>query len=179
MFDTPIRSTNRGSRAMTPQELEEFLTGSLRYGTLAFTGEGGWPDIRPLNFGYWKGAFYFHANRNRGEKLKYLCNQEPVCINIFEPSDQIGQSQLCTHRSVLAYGNIQRIDGNPELESEAWAGMTEMCRAAGTPYKADPERLKKTIHGISIFRVVPQYIVGKIVVFTSLPSPPTLRMEWK
>ena len=177
MLNMQPGETNRGSRKMTERELQDFLK-ETRYGTIAFLGADGWPDMRPLNLAYYNGCFYFHAHRRLGEKLRYISNHEKVCVNVIRTSDRVGEDQLCLHHSVLAYGSIDRIDGIPELEEETWGALTELCWAAGTPYKANRDRLSQSIHGISVFRITPEHMVGKIVVFTSLPSPPTLKMDW-
>ena len=56
-----------------------------------------------------------------------------------------------------------------ENKEEILRSMTALCQAAGTPYKAEPERLGKAWRTISVFRVDPEAVVGKWVHFGSLP----------
>ncbi len=164
---------------MTPEELAEFLANDVRYGTVSFIGEDGWPDSRVFNIGYFNGCYYIHGAKKVGEKLKYLGRHERVCLSMVKYSDRVGLDPLCFHKSVLVYGHVDRMDDDPVLFEEMWAGIKAMCEQGGTAYKALPERLEKSIKGIAVFRIVPVKTVGKIVAFTSLPSSPTLRMDWK
>ena len=164
---------------MTPEELQSFQEKDVRYGTLSFAGADGRPDARVFNIGYYQGCYYLHCARRVGEKLKYMVSGIPVCLSMYKESDRVGEDALCFHKSVLVYGRLERMDDDPALFEEMWNGVTAMCEQAGTSYKARRERLEKSIKGIAVFRVVPEETVGKIVVFTSLPSSPTLRMDWK
>ena len=170
MFQEAVRHTGRGGRAMTPEELEAFL-GSVAVGTIAYTTQDGWPDMRPLNFGYYNGCFYFHVAKARGEKLQHWQNGQRVCLSFYTESDRIGQDFICTHQSALVYGTLQWLDVRPEetLE-ECKAGITAMCNVADLGFKAMADNMDRCIHGIGIWKVIPEYKSGKMVCFSSLPE---------
>lgn len=154
---------------MTGEELEEFLE-NIRYGTLSFVNEDGWPDMRPLNFGYHNGCFYFHVHKLIGEKLKNFTDGKKVVISFYETTDKLGIEHINTHKSALVYGRLQRLDGSRETLEEVKAGVTAICVAGGTAYKAAPGRLEKNLYGTGVFKVIPEEIVGKLVRFASTPD---------
>ena len=103
MFNAPITPSRFGSRAMTDEELQDFLK-HVRYGTLSYTGDEGWPDSRVFNFGLLNGKFYFHSHKVRGEKLPFISNGQKACISFYEPSPDVGLMRYCPHRSAPAFG---------------------------------------------------------------------------
>ena len=40
----------------------------------------------------------------------------------------------------------------------------------GTPYKAAPERIVKTMFAPSVFRIEPEHVAGKLTYFATLPE---------
>lgn len=169
MITAQVRQTIRGGRAMTEEELETFLS-NIRYGTLSYLNDEGWPDMRPLNFGRVDGCYYFHAHKTKGEKLKGLTNGKKVCISFYTTSDKVGKEHICSHDSVLVYGRLERLDLDEANKEEMVRGMTAMCLSGGTPHKAEPERISKSVFGAAVFKVVPDHVVGKVVKFASLPD---------
>jgi nitroimidazol reductase NimA-like FMN-containing flavoprotein (pyridoxamine 5'-phosphate oxidase superfamily) len=167
LFEVDVRKTHLGSRRMTDDELIDFLK-NVCYGTLSFMADDDWPDSRTFNFTVYKDNFYFHANKIKGEKLKYLLDGQKVCINFFEPSRDIGTLRFCQHRSALVYGRLYRIDYSPDCGSEIYHVLEKLSIESGTPFKAIPERLEKSYKGCAVFRILPEYSVGKLTIFTSL-----------
>lgn len=169
MITDPVRKTPNGSRAMTEQEVQSFLE-RICYGTLSYANNDGWPDSRVLNFVQYNGNFYFHAHKFKGEKLQNLPDGKQVCISFYEPSPAVGKMRYCQHESVLVYGKIYRMD-DPEnidyVSDEQWNALSKLCHDAGTPFKAIPERMKQSIKGCSCFKIVPEYTVGKLTIFTT------------
>lgn len=169
MINAEVRNTIRGGRKMTQEELKAFLDG-ICYGTISYITADGWPDMRPFNFGLYGDCFYFHAHKTKGEKLKDLTSGKRVCLSFYTTSNQVGAVHICQHNSVLVYGILERLDEHPDNYEEMIHGLTAMCISAGTAYKAAPERISKSVKGASVFKVVPEYIVGKVVKFASLPD---------
>ncbi len=169
MFTEPVRTSGFGSRAMTEEEVADFLK-RARYGVLSYTGDEGWPDSRIFDIGQYQGKYYFHSNKTRGEKLPFISDGQKCCLCFFEPSTDIGKMRYCQHNSVLVYGHVERVDNREETHEEAMAGLREMCLSSGTPFKAQPEKFEIFSKTCSVFRVTPEYTVGKVVIFTSLPE---------
>ena len=176
MFNAPITPSRFGSRAMTDEELQDFLK-HVRYGTLSYTGDEGWPDSRVFNFGLLNGKFYFHSHKVRGEKLPFISNGQKACISFYEPSPDVGLMRYCQHRSALVYGTVERIDKKPEYHDEAMDGLRQMCLDGGTPFKASPEKFEIFSKTCAIFRFTPVYAVGKLTIFTSLPEMSYLEQQ--
>ena len=169
MINVEVRKTFRGGRQMTDDELRDYLS-SIRYGTLSYITSEGWPDMRPLNFGSYNGCYYFHAHKTRGEKLKDLIDGAKVVISFYDTSDKVGIEHINTHKSALVYGHLERLDTKINNEEEIRLGLTAMCVSAGAAYKAAPERMSQSLKGASVFKVVPEYTVGKLVCFASTPD---------
>lgn len=169
MFNEKVRGTSRGGRQMTEQELEDYLS-HMQYGTLAYITKEGWPDMRPMNFGYHNGCLYFHTAKDKGEKLLHWADGTKVCVSSFLPAEDVGKSVICQHSSILLYGHLERLDGVPERADEAIAAITALCITGGSPHKAAPEYLEKCINSIGIFKIIPEYSVGKITRFSSMPE---------
>jgi len=169
MINETVRKTSLGGRAMTEEEVEHFLS-DITYGTLCFHNDEGWPDARVLNFTRYEGSFCFHTNKYIGEKMAHLTDGAQVCISFYEPSPAVGKMRYCQHESVLVYGKIYRMD-DPEnidyVSDEQWNALSKLCLDAGTPFKAIPERMKQSIKGCSCFKIVPEYTVGKLTIFTT------------
>ncbi len=176
MITDPVRTSHFGSRAMTEEEVQTFLT-RIRYGTLSYVGSEGWPDSRVLNFGIYEGDFYFHSHKAKGEKLPFISDGQKACISFYEPSPDVGLMRHCQHNSVLVYGNVERLDNRTEYLEEAYDGLANMCDYGGTPWKAYPEKFEQIKRTCSIFRVKPIYIVGKLTMFTSLPEMSYLELQ--
>lgn len=170
MINDPMRNHKNGSRQMTEEELDDFLNHKLRYGTMAYPNEGGWPDMRVLNFGYLNGAYYFHANKITGEKLRHFTDGMQVSLSFFTPSDTVGLRRWCQHDSVLVYGRLYRIDSLENNEQEIWDALTKLCLDGGPPHKCQHDWLSKIYKTCAVFKVVPEYTVGKLTIFTSLPE---------
>lgn len=169
MINTEVRKTVRGGRKMTEEELQAFIK-TIRYGTLSYVNGEGWPEQRPLNFGYYNGCYYFHAHKLEGEKLKDWEDGAKVVISFYETTDKLGVEHINTHKSVLVYGRLERLDGKRENFEEMKAGIKAMCEAAGTAYKAAPGRLERNLYGTGVFKVVPEETIGKMVCFASTPD---------
>ena len=169
MFDEKVRESRRGGRQMPPEELDAFLR-SIQYGTLSYLAEEGWPDARPMNFGYYNGCLYFHAAKNKGEKLAHWKDGAKVCVSAFEALVDINEKRFGAHHSVLIYGQLERLDDKPDKAEEAFAAMTAICMGGRAPSRAAPENIKNCIHGVGIFKVVPTHSVGKITRFSSIPE---------
>ena len=176
MYNDPVRKSRFGSRGMTDEEIEQFL-GRIRYGTLCYTGDDGWPDSRVFNFSYWNGNFYFHTHKVQGEKLPFICGGQRASINFYEPSPDVGLMRYCQHNSVIVYGHVSRIDNKPETHDEAMEGLREMCLSGGTPFKIEPEKFEIFSKTCAVLRFVPIYKAGKITIFTSLPEMSYLEQQ--
>ena len=176
MMTDPVRTSHFGSRAMTDEELQAFLH-TVRYGTLSYAGDGGWPDARVFNFGYCNGNFYFHSHKAQGEKLPFISDGQRACISFSAPSPDVGLMRYCQHRSALIYGNVERIDRKPECAAEALDGLRQMCLDGGTPFKTSPEKFEIFSKTCSIFRLQPVHMVGKLTMFTSLPEMSYLEQQ--
>jgi nitroimidazol reductase NimA-like FMN-containing flavoprotein (pyridoxamine 5'-phosphate oxidase superfamily) len=168
MITDPVRTSPLGARAMTEEEIENFLKRVI-YGTLSYPNRDGWPDARVFNFTYFNGMLYFHSGK-RGEKLDNLPDGTKVCVSMFEPSQEIGRVRFCHHESVLFYGRLKRLDALPEHEEEIRQILTKMSFDNGTPYKAAPERIVKTMFAPSVFRIEPEHVAGKLTYFATLPE---------
>lgn len=169
MYNDPVGTSRFGSRGMTEEELADFLK-HIRYGTLSYVGEDGWPDSRVFNFSLWNGNYYFHSHKVKGEKLPFISNGQRACISFYDPSPDVGRMRYCQHLSVLVYGTVERIDKKPECHDEAMEGLRQMCLSGGTPFKTIPEKFDVFSKTCAIFRFTPVHTAGKITIFTSLPE---------
>ncbi len=168
MITDPVRPSRLGARGMTQEEIEAFLE-TVIYGTLSYANKDGWPDARVLNFTYYNKKLYFHSGK-QGEKLANLQDGTRVCVSCYDPSPDIGRLRFCQHTSVLYYGTVTRLDGVEGREDEIYQVLTKMSLDNGTPYKAAPERLSKSMFAPSVFVVEPEHVAGKYTIFASLPK---------
>lgn len=176
MHTDRVRTTGIGSRAMEDWEVEKFLE-KIDIGTLSYIGDEGWPDARMFNFVRCNGNYYFHSHKTRGEKLPFISSGQKACLSFFKASPDVGLMRYCQHNSVLLYGTVERIDNRPECEQELIECLKELCISAGTHFKAEPWKFNPIFRSCSFFRFVPNYVVGKITIFTSMAEMSYLELQ--
>ena len=111
-------------------------------GTLALSGDGGYPYAVPISYVYDDGKLYFHSAMS-GHKVDAIrkCDKASFCII---DQDHVSPSEYTTYfRSVIAFGRIHIV----EDETEKLA----IARILGNRYNPNQEEAlqKELEHGLS------------------------------
>lgn len=157
MFREP-RGSILGNERLTEKEIRA-LFDRCPYGTLAVSGEDGYPVVVPVNVAWQDGMVYFHS-AERGEKMDRIRENPKVSLNLYEPAQDIGKQRISVHKSVTVYGTAEILSG-PEMMK----ALRAIARAAGMPYKAEDSFILPRCKGIAAVRIRPEHITSRRVKF--------------
>ena len=153
----PPRGSLLGNILLTPQEIDDLLTGTP-YGTLSFFNTNGYPGCTPLNFGWEDGCFYFHSAQ-QGERFEALAQNPRISICVYEAAEDL-EPTIVAHRSVIAYGEAELLQGD-----EAAHSLRAMARNGRIPHKAEPGYIAPRMPVTAVYRMRPQQLTGRVVQF--------------
>lgn len=106
-----FRDMRRFKQALTKDKCEEILR-KCTSGTLALSGDNGYPYAVPLSYFYDDGKIYFHCAKT-GHKIDAVKNCSKASFCVIELDGVIPEKFTTAYRSVIAFGQIRIID-NPE-----------------------------------------------------------------
>lgn len=101
----------RFRQALTMGQCEEILR-RCTSGTLALSGDDGYPYAVPLSYLYGDGKIYFHCAKE-GHKIDAVKNCPKASFCVIESDVVIPEKFTTAYRSVIAFGQVRIID-NPE-----------------------------------------------------------------
>jgi len=106
-----FRDMRRFRQALTMGQCEEILR-RCTSGTLALSGDDGYPYAVPLSYLYGDGKIYFHCAKE-GHKIDAVKNCPKASFCVIESDVVIPEKFTTAYRSVIAFGQVRIID-NPE-----------------------------------------------------------------
>ncbi|MBP1550396.1 MAG: pyridoxamine 5'-phosphate oxidase family protein [Oscillospiraceae bacterium] len=106
-----FREMRRFKQALTKEKCEKILR-KCTSGTLALSGDNGYPYAVPLSYFYDDGKIYFHCAK-MGHKIDAVKNCSKASFCVIEHDGVIPEKFTTAYRSVIAFGQIRIID-NPE-----------------------------------------------------------------
>ncbi|MBQ8787575.1 MAG: pyridoxamine 5'-phosphate oxidase family protein [Oscillospiraceae bacterium] len=106
-----FRDMRRFRQALPKEQCEEILR-RCTSGTLALSGDGGYPYAVPLSYFYGDGKIYFHCAKE-GHKIDAVKNCPKASFCVIESDGVIPEKFTTAYRSVIAFGQVRIID-NPE-----------------------------------------------------------------
>ena len=124
-------------------------------GTPGHPGEsasGSFPYVVPLHFAWDGEVLYLHCALE-GEKLRRLCRDERVCVEIDELGGVIPGSRPCgfssRYRSLIAFGRAQLVQD----EAEKRRALTALTVKYAGPDFAEWEFEARALEGVAVLRV--------------------------
>ncbi|MBR1935853.1 MAG: NimIJ family nitroimidazole resistance protein [Muribaculaceae bacterium] len=151
-----FREMRRKRQQLPPAESEAKLRGATS-GTLALSGDHGYPYAVPLSYVYADGRLYFHSALE-GHKVDAIrgCDKASFCVI---DRDEVKGTEYTTYfRSVIAFGRVSIVDDEAEKLAAA--------RLLGNRYHPghDEALAKELEHGFSrmlIIRFDIKHLSGK------------------
>ncbi len=108
-----FREMRRKKQLLSDAETIEILT-TATAGTLALSGDNGYPYAVPLSFVYKDGKLYFHIARE-GHKLDSIQRNDKASFCVID-KDEVITPELTTHyRSVIVFGRIRLLEDEADI----------------------------------------------------------------
>lgn len=108
-----FRDMRRFKQSLTKEQCEKILR-SCTSGTLALSGDNGYPYAVPLSYFYGDSKIYFHCAKD-GHKIDAIKNCPKASFCVIESDGVIPEKFTTAYRSVIAFGQIRIIDSLDEM----------------------------------------------------------------
>lgn len=95
-------------------------------GTLALSGDNGYPYAVPLSFVHTEGKIFFHCAKS-GHKLDALRRCEKVSFCVIDRDTVIAENFTTYFKSVIVFGRIRVIEDENEIRSAITALSDKYC----------------------------------------------------
>ncbi len=161
-----FRKMRRFRQQLSLAECETILTRATS-GTLALSGDNGYPYAVPMSYVYADGKLYFHSAMS-GHKVDAIrrCDKASFCVIA---GDDVHPSEFTTYfRSVIAFGTIHIV----ESESERLHAATLLGERYNPGDAVGLEReLAKGLPHMLVLRLDIQHLTGKEAIELRRPAP--------
>lgn len=151
-----FREMRRKKQKLSDAESNEILN-SATSGTLALSGDDGYPYAVPLSFVYKGGSIFFHIARE-GHKLDSIRRSDKASFCVID-KDEVITPELTTHyRSVIVFGRIRL------LEDEA--GIIHALECLAEKYspgysERTQQAIARELKNVAIAELVIEHMTGK------------------
>jgi nitroimidazol reductase NimA-like FMN-containing flavoprotein (pyridoxamine 5'-phosphate oxidase superfamily) len=152
----------RTDKAMTAEEVDAFLAGAF-CGRTATVGADGYPYVVPNLFTWLDGQVHLHTAFHEGHFIANVRHSDRVSFEVDEPGEVFPYGHVecdtsVSYRSVIIFGRIRILDGEPEKRRFYEAFMEKYARADswGRERGSFP-RLSSTI----VYAITPELTTGK------------------
>lgn len=124
-----FRPIRRIKQQLTEEQIDTVLKEKV-FGTLAMTGDGGYPYCIPLHFTYDKerNLLYLHGAK-QGHKIDAIRQNNKVCFNILDDAEDTDARGNHYYHSIVIFGHMEIIDNEEEKMKDAW----NLCAKFETP----------------------------------------------
>lgn len=107
-----FREMRRIKQQLSAAECEEILRGCTA-GTLALSGDDGYPYAVPISYVFESGKLYFHSALT-GHKLDAVKRSDKASFCVIADDDVLPEKFTTVFRSVIAFGKIRVIEDTAE-----------------------------------------------------------------
>ena len=152
-----FRKMRRYRQALSDEECREILTKCGR-GTLAVTGDGGWPYAVPLNYVYKDGIIYFHC-AVEGHKIDAIEKEPRVCFSVVSEDEVVPEKLLTMYKSVTVFGHARVLTDEEEIWDSAFALAVKYAPML-SPEAINAE-IEKDRPRLAVIALTPEHITGK------------------
>ena len=108
-----FREMRRFKQLLSKEKCEEILK-RCTSGTLALSGDNGYPYAVPLSYFYEDGKLYFHCAKE-GHKIDAVRNCSKASFCVIEKDNVIPEKFTTAYRSVIAFGQVRIIEDTDEI----------------------------------------------------------------
>lgn len=151
------REMRRSKQLFTGEEAVKVLERNTA-GTLALSGDDGYPYAVPLSYVFSDNKLYFHSAKS-GHKLDALKNSNKVSFCVIDKDEIVPERFTTYYKSVIIFGKASIVEDKSEI--------TEALKLLSKKYspKETPERTMDEINGsldrVSIIRLDIEHMTGK------------------
>ena len=152
-----FRKMRRYRQSLSDGECREILSKTGR-GTLAVTGDGGWPYAVPLNYVCHNGIIYFHC-ATEGHKIDAVKKEPRVCFSVVSEDEVVPEKLLTMYKSVTVFGIARVLTDEAEIRAAAMALADKYA-----PMLSDDAKnaeIEKDLPRLAIIALTPEHITGK------------------
>lgn len=107
-----FRKMRRSRQELTREQCEEILE-RCTCGTLALSGDGGYPYAVPLSFVYHDGKLWFHGAKT-GHKIDAMRKNEKASFCVIDRDEIVPQEYTTYFRSVIVFGKMRILEDDGE-----------------------------------------------------------------
>lgn len=108
-----FREMRRNKQLLSDAETLTILT-TATAGTLALSGDNGYPYAVPLSFVYKDGKLYFHIARE-GHKIDSIRRNDKASFCVIDKDEVITPELTTYYRSVIVFGRIRLIEDEADI----------------------------------------------------------------
>lgn len=120
-----FREMRRKNQALPASECEEILNRATS-GTLALSGDGGYPYAVPISYVYSGGKLYFHCAKS-GHKIDAIKRESKASFCVIDKDTVMPEEFTTYYRSVIVFGNIHIIEDESEMRRAVTVLSDKYC----------------------------------------------------
>ncbi len=151
-----FREMRRKDKALTNEDATNILK-DASFGTLAISGEDGYPYSVPVSFVYDDNKIYFHGAKS-GLKFESINANDKVSFSVVE-KDDVQPSEFTTlYRSAILYGKCNIVTDSNELTKAFNLIIEKYSKGFG---KEGLEYVKKHEAATAVFRIDIEHLTAK------------------
>ena len=152
----PFREMRRKLQQLTAEEAVAILQKATS-GTLALSGDNGYPYAVPISYVYADGKLYFHSALS-GHKVDAIRSCDKASFCVIEQDDVKPKEYTTYYRSVIAFGRIHIVEDEAE--------KMETARLLGNRYNPNDDEtlsheLAKGFSRMLMIRMDIEHLTGK------------------
>lgn len=128
------------------------------HGTLALSGDDGYPYALPISYAYADGILIFHSALT-GHKIDSIRRSEKASFTVIEQDEVVPEEYTTLYRSVIAFGRIRIVDDNDEK-----IRLLRILSAKYAPMNSDELRdraIEIDLHNTALLVLDIEHMTGK------------------
>ena len=152
-----FREMRRGLQKLSDAECEEILLGASS-GTLALSGDDGYPYAVPLSFVYSDGKIFFHSAAS-GHKIDAVKRSPKASFCVIARDDVLPEKYTTLFKSVIVFGKTRILTD----ENEIYAAITRLAEKYNPSDSAENRRaaIEKDKAGLCMIELDIEHMSGK------------------
>ena len=151
-----FREMRRPLQQLSQEAAEEVLNRNT-CGTLAVSGDDGYPYAVPLSYLYYDGKIYFHGAAT-GHKIDAIRRCDKVSFCVIDQDHIVPEKYTTYYRSVIAFGRARLVEEAAEKRHIATA--LAMKYAPEFSQGIGPE-VDASLDHMAIVEITPEHLTGK------------------
>lgn len=152
-----FREMRRSRQQLSPAEAEEILLNNTS-GTLAVSGDDGYPYAVPVSYVYHNGKIYIHCALT-GHKLDAIARNDKVSFCVIGSDDVLPEKLTTCYKSVIVFGRARLADDPAEIQDAIFTLSRKYAPVLPEAHiRAEFERERK---GLNVLVIDIEHMTGK------------------